>query len=302
MNDDLTAGEFQAMTGLTTKALRLYAERDIVTPASIDPVSGYRVYSRAQLRHGMTVDLLRRAQVPLSELASAADFSFERWRETVELQRHMEDFYLDVAEHVASFDLGDLTAHSTPAPAVDWVGVVIDLDIPDDAEGRIGTFAQLAVVTPEIERAFAAALEHLGAGPAEVSWTAAPDATRNGYGQMVVARPRPAGLEAAAHRDVADRVRSATDQEVAVISGTLPRRVEVTFTTATARELTPVEEAAAGYLHTLAFEEHIAREGLTAVLPTGRQVVRGPSVFTEDGGGPVSVFDVHPAPRQEEAA
>ncbi|MEV0732953.1 MerR family DNA-binding transcriptional regulator [Polymorphospora sp. NPDC050346] len=42
MKDDLTAGEFQAITGLSAKALRLYAERGILVPASVAPHSGYR--------------------------------------------------------------------------------------------------------------------------------------------------------------------------------------------------------------------------------------------------------------------
>lgn len=89
------------MTGLSAKALRLYAERGIRTPASVDPASGYRFDDRAQLRHGITTDLLRRAQVPLAELASAADFDFEDWRGKVALRRSLEDFYLAVAEVVS---------------------------------------------------------------------------------------------------------------------------------------------------------------------------------------------------------
>lgn len=276
-----------------------------MTPAAVDPASGYRSYARDQLRHGMTLDLLRRAQVPLSELASAADFSFEQWRQTVELRRHLEDFYLDVAEHVANFDLGTLTPHSAAAPAVDWVGVVMDLDVPEGVEEQMDTFAELAAVTPSVERAFAEALERLGAGPADVSRTAVPDTPlKNGYGQVLLARPCPVRLDAAAHRLVADRVRCATGKDVTVASGTLPRRVEVTFSVAAGPTPTPVEEAASGYLHALAFERHLARDGLTAIRPTARQVVRraslfsGFSDFSGNTGGPVSVFDVHPAPSE----
>jgi hypothetical protein len=300
MNEDLTAGEFQAMTGLTAKALRLYAERGIIAPASVDPASGYRSYERGQLRHGMTVDLLRRAQVPLSALPSDAEFSFDDWRASVALRRHLEDFYLEVAEQVAG----------TPAPAVDWVGAVIELDVPDDVEGRVESFTALAVDTPAVERALAEAVEALGAGPAEVSWTMVPDApARNRNQQMVLARDVPAVLDPASRDRVAEHVRAATGQDVAVVSGTLPRRVEVTFSpaTTTTAELTtqpttqptPVSEAAAGYLHVLAFEDHVARHGLTPVRPTARQVVRGARVFADDAAaGPVSVFDVEPPPRE----
>lgn len=317
MNEDLTAGEFQAMTGLTAKALRLYAERGIIAPASVDPVSGYRSYERGQLRHGMTVDLLRRAQVPLSALPSGAEFSFDEWRATVALRRHLEDFYLEVAEQVTAFRPEDFTAHSTPAPAVDWVGAVIELDIPDDVEGRVESFTALAVDTPAVEKALAEAVEALGAGPAEVSWTMVPDApAKSRHQQMVLARSTPAVLDPASRDRLAEQVRAATGQDVAVVSGTLPRRVEVTFSPATAPTTTtehptgpttehptgptPVAEAASGYLHVLAFEDHVARHGLTPLRPTARQVARGARVFAGDAAaGPVSVFDVEPPHRED---
>lgn len=297
MKDDLTAGEFQAMTGLTAKALRLYAERGILAPAAIDPDSGYRRYARSQLQRGVTVDLLRRAQVPLSELASAPVFPFEQWRQTVEMKRLVEDFYLDVAERIATFNASDFTAHSTPAPALDWVGFIIDLDIPEDLDGRIETFAGLAINTPAAENAFTEVLAELGVASAVMSWTAIPDTTiRKGSGQVIMARPGPARLDNASRDLIEKRVHSSTGQSVTVVSGTLPRRIEVPFSSTTTSEATPVEEAACGYLHTLAFEEHRARHRLAAIGPTARQVSHGESMFPgTDSAGPVSVFDVHPA-------
>ncbi|TFC60858.1 MULTISPECIES: MerR family transcriptional regulator [unclassified Cryobacterium] len=296
MTDDLTAGEFQAMTGLTAKALRLYAERGIVTPAWVDPGSGYRYYARQQLQHGATVDLLRRAQVPLAELASAPDFPFDRWRQTVALRRHLEDFSLAVAEKISTFDADDFIAHSTPAAAQDWVGIIVDLDLPEDAEGRVETFTGLAVDMPAIEVGLRDALTDLGAEPATVCWTAVPDTgVRNASGQMLLARSGGAGLDSAALARIEKAVHASTGSTVTAVAGTLPRRVEVTFAAASATEPTPVDEAAAGNLHLLAFEEHRARHHLTAIRPTARQVVHGPSLFTGDGGGaPMSVFDVQP--------
>ncbi|WP_133163714.1 MerR family transcriptional regulator [Cryobacterium zongtaii] len=294
MTDDLTAGEFQAMTGLTAKALRLYAERGIVTPAWVDPGSGYRYYARQQLQHGATVDLLRRAQVPLAELASAPDFPFDRWRQTVALRRYLEDFSLAVAEKISSFDPDDFIAHSTPAAAQDWVGVIVDLDLPEDAEGRVETFTGLAVDMPAIEGALRDALTDLGAGQANECWTAVPDTgVRNASGQMLLARAGGAGLDSIARARIEETVRTSTGSTVTAVAGALPRRVEVTFAAASATEPTAVDEAAAGYLHLLAFEEYRARHRLTAIRPTARQVVRGPSLFTGDGA-PVSVFDVQP--------
>jgi hypothetical protein len=293
MSDDLTAGEFQAMTGLSTKALRLYAERAILTPARVDPSSGYRYYAREQVRHGVTVDLLRRAQVPLVELGGAAAFPFASWRESVSLRRHLEDFYLDVAEKISAFDAADFVAHTAAAPAVDWVGVIIDLDIPEDVEGRIEAFTGLSVDTPAVERVFGEALGDLTIEPASVAWTAVPDTGgRSANGQMLLARPAPAAALSRSDLEfIEHRVLAATGQSISAVTGTLPRRVEVTFTAVASRERTPVDEAAEGYLHLLAFENHLARHGHTALRPTARMVTRSGSVF---GGAdaPVGTFDI----------
>ena len=40
----MNIGEFAALTGLGVKALRHYDERGVLTPAAVDPVSGYRKY------------------------------------------------------------------------------------------------------------------------------------------------------------------------------------------------------------------------------------------------------------------
>ncbi|MBU7599335.1 MerR family DNA-binding transcriptional regulator [Streptomyces sp. P38-E01] len=325
MSNDLTTGEFATLTGLSHKALRLYAERGILAPAAVDAESGYRRYARSQLRHGLGVDLLRRAQVPLSGLLGAESFDFANWRQAVNLRRQFEDFYLAVAEHVADFDPADFTAHSEPADALDWVGVVVDLSIPEDAEGRIEMFSALAVDTPAVEKAFHDALAELGRAPAEVSWTAVPEtATRSGAGPMVLARPGPP-LDRAERALVEERVRARAGRTVGAVNGTLPQRVEITFTTTAAAEPTGVQEAADGYLQLLVFEDHIRRNGLDPVALLGRQVVRGPSVFDgmrpseaepggrgagggeevgsstgpsgeEASGGPITVFDVRVAP------
>jgi DNA-binding transcriptional MerR regulator len=302
MTTDLTAGEFQAMTGLSTKALRLYAERSIVTPARIDPTTGYRYYAREQLQRGVTVDLLRRAQVPLAELGGAAEFSFDTWRQSVQLRRIMEDFYLDVAERISAFDAAHFVAHTTAAPAVQWVGVSIDLGIPDDPEGRIETFSALAVDVPAVERALGEALRDLGVGPARSAWTAVPDTGGlSANGRMLLARSVSATeasdvLTSSNLGVVAQRVHAGTGQSVTPVTGTLPSRIEVTFTAAAPGDpddRTPVDDAAEGYLHLLAFENHLARHGHTAIRPTARQVSPSGTMFS-GAGAPIGTFDIRP--------
>ena len=294
MDNSLTAGEFQAMTGLSAKALRLYSEREIVTPAFIDRPSGYRYYAPMQLQHGSLVDLLRRARVPVSELPSSSAFSFDRWRENVVLNRQLEDFYLQVAEKIAKFDAQDYIAQSTQAEKLDWIGVVIDINVPENSEGKVQAFTELAGNTPDIAHAFSAAL-----GDAETlptTWSAVPEnGGPNRSKQMVLARAVLSPPKDSHLVRIAAQVLANTGRKVAVVSGTLPHRLEVTFSTVDRGASTPVDEAAAGYLHVLAFQDHIARLRLAPIRHCGRQVSHGVSLFSD---GPesidlVTVFDVY---------
>ena len=304
MDNSLTASEFQAMTGLSAKALRLYAEREIVTPAFTDKRSGYRYYAPTQLQHGSLIDLLRRGRVPMSELPATPAFSFDRWRENVAFNRQMEDFYLDVAEKLATFDATEYTAHNIRAEELDWIGVVVDVNVPEDADGRVQTFTGLANETPAIAHAFNAALDNLSIETLPVSWSAVPETGgRSRSEQMVLARavrslPRQSRLT-----PIAADVFANTGRKVAIVSGTLPHRLEVTFSTTGAGASTPVEEAAAGYLHVLAFQDYIARLRLAPIRHSGRQVHQGVSLFSDgpESSGLVTVFDVH-LPRLADSA
>jgi DNA-binding transcriptional MerR regulator len=68
MENLLPIGQFAAASQLSHKALRLYAERGLLPPARVDPDSGYRYYRTEQLRTATLIALLRRADVPLSDI------------------------------------------------------------------------------------------------------------------------------------------------------------------------------------------------------------------------------------------
>ena len=61
----LTIGEFARASGLTAKALRLYDELELLTPAEVDPSNGYRYYAPEQVEQARLVARLRSAGVPL---------------------------------------------------------------------------------------------------------------------------------------------------------------------------------------------------------------------------------------------
>ncbi|MBL7257790.1 MerR family transcriptional regulator [Paractinoplanes lichenicola] len=66
----LTIGAFARAAGLTAKALRLYDESGLLTPAAVDAESGYRYYDETQLPHARLVGRLRGIGMPLAEIRS----------------------------------------------------------------------------------------------------------------------------------------------------------------------------------------------------------------------------------------
>jgi len=78
MDDDglLTVGQLARRVGLTTKALRHYDRIGLLTPATVDPASGYRLYATDQVAAARLVQVLRSVDVPLEQVrACLADAS-----------------------------------------------------------------------------------------------------------------------------------------------------------------------------------------------------------------------------------
>ena len=68
MENLVTIGRFAEAARLSQKALRLSAENGLLEPAWVDPGSGYRYYSPAQLERATLIALLRRGGMPLAEI------------------------------------------------------------------------------------------------------------------------------------------------------------------------------------------------------------------------------------------
>ena len=64
----ISIGRFSQLARLSIKALRLYAEEGLLTPAYVDPDSGYRYYSVAQARQAVLIRMLRSLEMPLDEI------------------------------------------------------------------------------------------------------------------------------------------------------------------------------------------------------------------------------------------
>jgi PPM family protein phosphatase len=64
----MAIGEFSERSGLSAKRLRTYATEGLLAPTAVDPNSGYRYYSPAQLADAQVIDALRHADVPLADI------------------------------------------------------------------------------------------------------------------------------------------------------------------------------------------------------------------------------------------
>ncbi|MFI1855416.1 MerR family transcriptional regulator [Streptomyces sp. NPDC020480] len=69
----LTIGAFAKASRLSPKALRLYDELGLLSPARVDPATGYRLYAPEQLERARLVAWLRRLGMPLARIGEVCE-------------------------------------------------------------------------------------------------------------------------------------------------------------------------------------------------------------------------------------
>lgn len=104
MENLVPIGRFSKMTRLSVKALRHYDELGLLTPAVVDPSSGYRYYTYSQANRAEAIRILRGLDLPLDdvrELLASTDPEIagkllrmhrERLEERLERHRRMLSF------------------------------------------------------------------------------------------------------------------------------------------------------------------------------------------------------------------
>ncbi len=75
MNDLFSIGEFSRATHLSVKALRHYHDVGLLEPVSVDPATGYRAYSVAQVPTARVIRRLRDLDMPLDAVRGVLDAS-----------------------------------------------------------------------------------------------------------------------------------------------------------------------------------------------------------------------------------
>ena len=84
----LSIGEFSKASGLTVKTLRFYHDRKILTPALVDPQSGYRYYDDRNLETARIIRALRELEFTLDDIAAILAECGEDQDPIAYLERH----------------------------------------------------------------------------------------------------------------------------------------------------------------------------------------------------------------------
>ena len=66
----ISIGQFSKICSVSVKTLRYYDEVDLLKPAKVDPLTGYRYYGKNQLNDMLTINRLKRYGFPLIEIKS----------------------------------------------------------------------------------------------------------------------------------------------------------------------------------------------------------------------------------------
>lgn len=125
----LPIGTFSKMTRLSIKALRLYDQLDLLSPAEVDPSSGYRYYRPGQANRAEAIRLLRGIDMPLDEIREVVDAPADvttklldrhrdRLMERLGAQQKMIAFLNDLMDGKEQLMPYEITVKNVPAQTV----------------------------------------------------------------------------------------------------------------------------------------------------------------------------------------
>jgi len=99
MKNLVPIGRFSTLCRLTIPALRHYDELGLLSPAAVDPDTGYRYYSLAQAAEAERIRLLRSIEMPLDEIRGLLVE-----RDPAVVRARLGDYRRTLAERVAGYE------------------------------------------------------------------------------------------------------------------------------------------------------------------------------------------------------
>jgi serine/threonine protein phosphatase PrpC/DNA-binding transcriptional MerR regulator len=192
----LGISDFSARCGLSVKMLRAYAARGLLAPAAVDASSGYRYYAAGQLHEARVVALLRRAGVPVREIATFAgrpeQEQLDRWARQIDREWTARRRALDEARAALAFEPATVSSISEARK-----GEAMTCTLVAGAASDIGGRATNEDALVVSDRLFAVADGLGGLAMGEVASRTALDTLAGSMGEApTTARLRAAGREA----------------------------------------------------------------------------------------------------------
>jgi DNA-binding transcriptional MerR regulator len=199
----LTIGEFARRSGLSIRALRLYDRIGLLQPAHVVAATGYRRYAGRQLYAGRLIALLRRLDMPLTEITTIVGAPGSEAAERLAGYWTAVEQRLAAQRELADRLVRNLSAE-TPAPDETWPVSVRDVAEQHVlSEVRYVNAAQLGWIQEATTRLTALAGHSGGpAGPRFVVFHG--EVTEDADGPVEVCvpvRPGAAGRAEPAHRE-----------------------------------------------------------------------------------------------------
>jgi DNA-binding transcriptional MerR regulator len=204
----LTIGEFARRSGLSIRALRLYDRIGLLRPAEVVPGTGYRRYASSQLYAGRLIALLRRLDMPLTEITDVVGAPGPQAAERLAGYWTAVERRLAAQRELADRLVRNLAAE-TPAPDGAWPIAVRDVaEQHVVSEMRYVTAAELGWIGEATARLDALAGRSGGAaGPRFVVFHGEVNEDADGPVEVCVpVRPDAAGQVEPAHREAYIRV------------------------------------------------------------------------------------------------
>jgi len=147
--DSLTIGDFSRVTFLSVKSLRYHHQVGLLEPADVDPISGYRRYTSAQIPIAQLIRRFRDLDMPLDAIARVLRAPDQTTRSQL-IAAHLARLEQNLAEtQRAVASLRDLIEHPTlhaviehrrvPATQAAAITSTVEVgDLPAWYEGAIG--------------------------------------------------------------------------------------------------------------------------------------------------------------------
>src|ERR1700761_668072 len=134
----LTVGDFSRATHLSVKTLRHYHEVGLLDPAAVNPDTGYRYYSAAQIPTAQVIRRLRDLEMPVADVRAVLAAPDAASRNAL-IAAHLGRLEAELAQTRAAVEsLRDLLAppaavaaiehRSVPATATAAITAVVDRD------------------------------------------------------------------------------------------------------------------------------------------------------------------------------